>query len=440
MVAIEEEIAQLDQKLSIWRQDSEISALNQQQSIQASPELFEVIAACEQWRHQTCGAFDARLGQLIALWEDAQGIVNPDEATRVAVTNAMNPNAVELDPETQTITLSQGISIAPDAYAKGYIIDRAMLAARQKVPAIEGLLVDIGGDMRVWGNAPNKSGWKIGVQDAFNHHDLAVPNQILNLTDHAVAFSGQGYRDLNNQSHLLDPKTGLPLNHVEQCVVVGECAANADALATALAAMPADEGMALIETLSGYEAQLTFTSGQVHQSSGWSNLAEVNVEKAEMKTVAAGASAKWPSGYQAMIELTIPKINAEKYRAPYVSVWVTDANKKLVRTLAVWGKDERWINSNYVWWRRYGRQMEKLDAVAKPSRQPGQYKLAWDGKDENGKLVPAGEYLIHIETSREHGDHSYQTIEFNATGKASTKHLAAQKEIGAVDLKFQKVH
>ncbi|MNT69039.1 flagellar basal body rod modification protein [compost metagenome] len=133
-------------------------------------------------------------------------------------------------------------------------------------------------------------------------------------------------------------------------------------------------------------------------------------------------------------------MDVEKYRAPYVSVWVTDANKQIVRTLAVWGKDEKWINSNYVWWRRYGRQMPNLDAVAKPSRQPGQYKLAWDGKDETGKAVAAGKYLIHIETSREHGEHSYQTFDLDVKAKGSNQILPAQKEIGAVKLNFQKVN
>lgn len=439
LTAIQEEIAALDQKLSIWRQDSEISALNNKKNAEVSDELYQVLAACESWRNTTCGAFDARLGQLITLWENAQGIVQPDEATRVAITNQLNPNSVELDETTQTVKLSADVKIAPDAYAKGFIIDKAMMAARAKVPSIEGLMIDIGGDLRVWGSAPNKSGWNVGVQDAFDHHDLATPSQVLKLHDHAVAFSGKGYRQLNGQSHLLDPKSGMPLNQVEQCVVVGMCAADSDALATALAAMSPEEGMSLVESLFGYEAQLTLSNGQVHETSGWNTLVQLN-QAPEMQTVAQGSTAKWPAGYQAMIELTIPKLNVEKYRAPYVSVWVTDENKKLVRTLAVWGKDEKWINSNYVWWRRYGRQMENLDAVAKPSRQPGHYKMAWDGKDDNGKAVAAGQYLIHIETSREHGDHSYQTVELDVKAKPSSKQLAAQTEIGSVDVKFNKVH
>lgn len=435
--AIQQEISQLDQVLSTWRDDSEISALNNNKQGKVSAELFEVIAACENWRDKTCGAFDARLGQLVTLWEQSQGI---NEATRTQVLNQLKADSVKLDREQQSIAMDSAVKFSPDAYAKGYIIDRALVAARQAVPGVQGLLVDIGGDIRVWGNAPQKEGWKIGVQDAFNHTDNSVPQQVLNLNDQAIAFSGKGYRSLAGQTHLLDPKTGMPLQQVEQCVVVGTCAADADALATALAAMTPAEGLELIEALSGYEVKVTLTDGQVYQSSGWNSLVQTP-QHAEMRTVAASqSSAKWPVGYQAIIDLIIPKIAVENYRAPYVSVWVTDANKKIVRTLAVWGKDEKWINSNYVWYRRYGRQMPNLDAVAKPSRQPGQYKLSWDGKDETGKAVAAGKYLIHIETSREHGEHSYQTFDLDVKATASNQTLAAQKEIGAVKLNFQKVN
>ncbi len=436
---IEKEIAHLDQALSTWRDDSEISTLNQNKSIQASPELFEVIAACENMRGQTCGAFDARLGQLIALWEKSQGVIELDQTTRQQVLKQLKDNSVVLDHDNQKISIDSSVQFAPDAYAKGYIIDKALAAARQQVPSIQGLLIDIGGDMRVWGNAPQKSGWAIGVQNAFNHFDNATPQQVLNLNDQAVAFSGKGYRNLAGQTHLLNPKTGLPLNQVEQCVVVGTCAADSDALATALTAITPSEGIELIEALVGYEAQMTMSNGQMYQSSGWNDLIQ-SPQNAEMLTVASTASAKWPVGYQAILDVNIPKISVEKYRAPYVSVWVTDSDKKIVRTLAVWGQDEKWINSNYVWWRRYGRQMPNLDAVAKPSRQPGQYKLAWDGKDDAGKPVAAGQYQIHVETSREHGDHSYQTFDLDVKAKAVNQTLAAQKEIGTLKLNFQKVN
>ena len=436
--AIENEIARLNQVLSTWQTDSEISQLNQQKQINASSDLYNVIAACEAWRGQTCGAFDARLGNLISMWQQANGVLEVDANTRQQLLAQLKESHVQIDTDSKNIQMDSAVAFAPDAYAKGYIIDCALIAAREAVPHLQGILVDIGGDMRVWGSSPSQAGWQVGVQDAFNHYDNATPSQVLKLNDQAVAFSGQGYRGFADQSHLLNPHTGQPIQNVEQCIVVGQCAADSDALATALTAMPAYEGMQLIEQLVGYEAQLVATDGTRYQSSGWSSLLDAN-QPALMRHVAAnGAATAWPKGYQAQLEVNIPKIAVDNYRAPYVSVWVTDSDKKIVRTLAVWGKDEKWINSNYVWWRRYGRQMPNLDAVAKPSRQPGQYKLAWDGKDEAGKIVNAGKYIIHIETSREHGDHSYQTIELNVTLKAATQTLPAQAEIGTVKLNFQR--
>lgn len=436
--AIQNEVARLDQILSVWREDSEISQLNREQQISASSELYDVIAACEQWRSATCGGFDARLGQLIQLWEQSNEVHRLDENTQESLLRQLQTQSIELNPETKQIKTSSAMKIVPDAYAKGYIIDRALVAAKQAVPHVQGLLIDIGGDMRVWGQSPQQSGWKVGIQNPNEHFDNAAPTQILNLQDQAVAFSGQGYRQLAGRSHLLNPKTGLPVQEIDQCVVVGQCAADADALATALTAMTPHEGLQLIEQLVGYEAQLVATDGTRYQSSGWSTLLDAN-QPAMMRHVAANSAATtWPKGYQAQLEVNIPKLAVENYRAPYVSVWVTDSSKKLVRTLAVWGKDDKWINSNYVWWRRYGRQMPNLDAVAKPSRQPGQYRLAWDGKDEEGKMVNAGKYLIHIETSREHGDHSYQTIEFDVSPKSATQTVPAQAEIGTLKLNFQR--
>lgn len=437
--AILQEVNRLDQILSVWRTDSEISALNQTQHTQVSPELFEVIAACEAWRHQTCGAFDARLGQVLTLWEQQQQIVRLAPTELHDLLQQIQASSISLDPEQHTISKDAAVQFAPDAYAKGYIIDRALVSAQQTVPELQGLLIDIGGDIRVWGQSPQARGWQIGVRDPLVRADNTLPSQVLTLNDQAIAFSGKGARELAGQSHLIDPQTGTPLNQIEQCVVVGTCAADADALATALAALSPADGLQLIEQLVGYEAQMISQTGQIYQSSGWHNLLSTPDSQPRLHNTASDSSASWPAGYQAKLDLVIPKINVDKYRAPYVSVWVTDAQKKIVRTLAVWGKDQKWIDSNYVWWRRYGRQMDNLDAVAKPSRQPGQYSMMWDGKDEKGQSVAAGKYLIHIETSREHGEHTYQTFELDVAPTASTQNLPAKAEIGALRLSFQRV-
>ncbi len=438
------EINRLDRVLSTYRADSEISALNSSandgKSVAVSADLFTVIDACEAWRNQSGGAFSGRMGQLIQQHNNRQ--MSADSRANLA--QQANDAHVVLDTATQSITRPQDVQFATDALAKGYIIDRAISAARQAVPELSGLMVDIGGDVKVWGQAPRATGWNIGLRAAGQRADNALPVQTLQLKNSAsVAFSGKGARDIkhSNDSHLLSPITGQALNHVEQSIVVAPYAADADALATALAAMTPAEGMALIAQLEHTEAQMTLNNGETFSSSGWHNLVATEQNYGAMRTVASSntsANAAWPAGYNAILDYEIPKVASSNYRAPYVVIWVTDASRKLVRTLHVYGSQEKWIDSNYVWWKRYGRTMSNLDTVAKPSRNPGQYTVAWDGKDDAGQRVAQGKYTLHIEAAREHGGHSYQTFDIDAAPKSSTQNSAAKDEFGDLKLRFDR--
>lgn len=444
------EIQRLDRVLSIWRDDSEITQLNQQLAFNASEDLFAVIAACEQWRTQTCGAFSARLGGLLQQWQSVQQIMPLEhDADWQQFAAQLADVQVGLDVDQRIIRRPDLVQFAPDGLAKGYVIDRVMAAALAEQTilgqGLDGVLVDIGGDLRVWGQAPRTTGWQIGVRQAATREDNLQAGAVLNLHNQAIALSGRGARDLlaadtkTTHSHLFSPVTGTPIDQVEQTVVVAPTTADADAVATALAVLPAAQGLALIESLLGFEAQVSMTDGQQWQSSGWQNLLATQ-QPMQTQTVssATASTSSWPSGFQAILELEIPKMSATNYRAPYVVVWITDAQKKLIRTLHVWGDDKKWMDTNYVWWRRYGRKME-VDSTAQPSRKPGQYRLNWDGKNDAGQQVPAGEYIVHVEAAREHGEHSYQSFPLSATPKPSVQQRPAEQELGRLVLRFDQV-
>lgn len=453
MAAMLAEIERLDRVLSVWREDSEISQLNQSRVFSASEDLFAVIAACEYWQGQTCSAFSARLGGLLQQWQSAQHItdlhpvVSDAQRDWGAVAAQLQQAKVSLDEKKLQIQRDESVQFAPDGLAKGYVIDRVIAVALSAQPKPAGVLVDIGGDLRVWGTAPRAGGWRIGVRPAGARTEQAI-DQVLRLQNQAVALSGRGARDWLHQatqtshSHLFSPRTGLPLDAVEQVVVVAEKTADADALATALAAMDEAEGLALVESLVGFEAQVSLADGQSWQSSGWQNLL-AHTQNAQMQQVSAGGSASvsssgWPSGFKAVLDVEIPKISASNYRAPYVVVWITDAQKQLVRSLNIWGDDRKWMDTNYVWWRRYGRKLD-VDSTAQPSRKPGQYRVIWDGKNDAGETMPAGEYTIHIEAAREHGEHTYQSFPLKVEPKSSVQQRAAQQELGQLTLRFDRV-
>lgn len=433
MQFVKQEIAGLERKLSVWNPRSEISRLNQAgRCTNASQPLMDVVQACEEWRYKTEGAFDARLGKLMTPSETS---VSATQA--LALLQQMQGADIQVNRQQRQIQLPQGARLAPDALAKGYIIDQLVSRVRQQFPQLRGVMIDIGGDIRVWGQSPHADGWRIGMRDIQTRADNDMPANHIVINNQAVAFSGQGARTHHGQSHLLDPHTGQASTML-QCTVVGTCAADADALATAIAAMPPQQAQALVDALAGFEAQWVDATGRRYESTGWRTLLGA-AGQSGLTAIASdgGAIQVWPAGYRALIDLTIPKVTTAKYRAPYVTVWITDSQKKLVRTLAVWGKESKWIDSNYVWWRRYGRNLPNLDTVAKPSRQPGQYSLSWDGKDDRGQPVVAGQYIVHIETAREHGEHTYQTLPLSVVPQPSNGLLPAKPEIGPVNLQYR---
>jgi thiamine biosynthesis lipoprotein len=248
-----------------------------------------------------------------------------------------------------------------------------------------------------------------------------------------MAVSGPGQRDRMvdgaAHSHLLDPSTGQPAAR-QQVAVIADRAADADAAATALAVLPPEKALALAERLPGIEAAIFPASGGIMTTSGW---------QARGNAALCQAAAPLPAGFQVEVTYEAPKIDVANYKHPFVIIWVTDADKNLVKTLMVSATKKNWIDNLYVWWRRYGRQDPSLfDANLKPTRAPGKYTVEWDGTDAAGKRVPQGQYVIHIEAAREHGGHAYQEIPVTLGAKPVTAAEPGKDELGGSQVRYMK--
>jgi thiamine biosynthesis lipoprotein len=77
-----------------------------------------------------------------------------------------------------------------------------------------------------------------------------------------------------------------------------------------------------------------------------------------------------------------------------------------------------------------------IDAAAKPTRRPGRYALAWDGRDDKGQASPQGRYTVHIEASREHGGHGYQTFEITLGTQPASVESAGADELGPATVHY----
>ena len=130
-------------------------------------------------------------------------------------------------------------------------------------------MIEIGGEVAIKGLNSRGEKWHIQIDapnsDKTGHEQLSV----IEITDCCLATSGnyRNYRDTENGrvGHTISPSTGLPyINNVASATVIAPSTMIADALATSLMAMPADDGLAMIESLDGVEAMLVIANGD-----GW---------------------------------------------------------------------------------------------------------------------------------------------------------------------------
>jgi thiamine biosynthesis lipoprotein len=92
-------------------------------------------------------------------------------------------------------------------------------------------------------------------------------------------------------------------------------------------------------------------------------------------------------------------------------MWITDRQNRPIRTLVLVGQDPKWQKDNAIWWGMYGDRAERqVELRSTATALAGRYPMYWPGWDDNSKLVPAGDYLLHIESSAEHGSHTYRAI------------------------------
>ena len=261
------EIERIEQIMSEWRPSSELSQLNDNAGGPArplSPELFEVLQRSKVIAEATDGAFDPTFHAVGQLWHFEPG-ARPPAPERIAEKLALvGWQDIELDPNTGVGRLARpGMKIGLGAIAKGYAVDRASQILLQHGFAHH--IVEGGGDTYVSGSKGGAS-WKVGIQRPDRAGSLAA----IPATDRAIVTSG-GYQrflevDGKRYAHILDPRTGWPLDEsasAQSVTLVAANATDADAYATAVAVMGPEKGMAFVEAHPELEAVLVTRSGEL---------------------------------------------------------------------------------------------------------------------------------------------------------------------------------
>ena len=286
LTAARRRLAQLEAHWSRFRPDSELSTLNRAagRPVAVSPETLTLLALAVLGWQATGGRFDPTvLDALEAAGYDRSFDQLPTarhsaDGARPAPGPAPGLAGIRIDANAGTVTLPPGIHLDPGGIAKGYAAD--LLCADLRAAGAAGVCVNLGGDLRVSGIAPQGGPWAVAVP-----HPHGGQAATLQLTDGAATTSSPLRRAWQvggrRAHHLIDPHTGQPANtSILQATMVTAEAWRAEVAAKAafLAGLP--DALPLATRL-GAEALVVDQDGRLHLTAGLQQTATAPVAGTE---------------------------------------------------------------------------------------------------------------------------------------------------------------
>jgi len=241
-VAALDQVDRLEDQLSIYREQSELSRLNRTAAkgpVEVEQSLFELLTqAVKLWR-RTEGAFDVTSGPLSKVWGFSRRLGRmPSDTDLAAARQAVGSQYLTLDKSARTVKFERpGMEINLGAIGKGYALD--CCAVLLEAAGIQNFLLHGGTSSVVArgtraGLALDRPGWTVSLR-----HPLRTERRLaeFRLANRALGTSGSGNQFFFHQgrrlAHVIDPRSGWPAEQVLSATVLAPTAAEADALSTA---------------------------------------------------------------------------------------------------------------------------------------------------------------------------------------------------------------
>jgi thiamine biosynthesis lipoprotein ApbE len=274
---LEADLAAVDLACSRFRPDSEIVALDRVTGggpAEVSPLLAEAIAVALRAARLTDGDVDPTVGaamNAVGYDRDFSLVQKEGPAVKLTVRTIPGWRQVELDEQARLLRLPPGVRLDLGATAKAWAADRS--AARIAAATGGGVLVSLGGDVAVSGQAPD-GGWRIRVQDISGRPEdpPTGPSAVVAIRTGGLATSSTAARRWRRGGdilhHILDPRTGLPAAVVWRTVSVAAATCTDANIASTAAIIRGRAATAWLTEL-GLPARLVDEAGRVHTAGGW---------------------------------------------------------------------------------------------------------------------------------------------------------------------------
>jgi FAD:protein FMN transferase len=232
-----DEIDRIEQLLTVYRDDSDVSVLNANGGGVASAELYGLLQTCAVLTNDTAGAFDVAIGSLVKSWgfHKRAGRVPTEIELSLAMFNS-GQRHVLLDERTNTVKFLRPVELNFGAIGKGYALDRAAALLQRDWGIRSALLHGGGSSVRAVGCPPNNvRGWPIALRHP-SQENKSLGVVYLNNSGLGTSAATYQHFEFNGKQygHVLDPRTGRPADGVQSASCVAGSAALADALSTAM--------------------------------------------------------------------------------------------------------------------------------------------------------------------------------------------------------------
>ncbi len=264
------EMERIEDLISSWKSDTYTAEINRnagKRSVEVPRELYDLIERSIRVSRLTNGAFDI-CGTLSREYWTFDGKSHPGlpDAKIRELRDLMDYRKIQLNPERGSVFLeAEGMMIGFGGIGKGYAAFRA-----HKVMADMGIksgLINASGDLMAWGTPPQGGGWEVMVRDP---EDRDIPLLQFEIPWGSVVTSGnyENYTLIDGRrlSHIVDPRTGWPVEALKCVSVICPNPELGDALATAISVMGAEKGLAMVNRLNGIECLIIDKDNQQYFS------------------------------------------------------------------------------------------------------------------------------------------------------------------------------
>ena len=230
-----DEVDRIDRLMSHYKPDSPLSRVNRDAArhpVAVDAELFDFISDALRYGRDSDGAFDITVGPLMKAWGFFGGDGRmPSPADLTAAGRRVGAAHVGLNAADKSISFdAPGVELDLGGIAKGYAVDRVagILSAR----GISAGLISAGGStIYALGAPPGRDGWDVTIQDPIDARKIA---RTISLKDRALSVAGSSEKAFEYEgrrySHIMDPRTGTPIEGVLSVIVLARTGTAGDAL------------------------------------------------------------------------------------------------------------------------------------------------------------------------------------------------------------------